>query len=440
MASLTTYTVAEVATHDKRSDCWVIIDGNVYDLTHWAPKHPGGPSIIFDYAGQDATDAVHAMHPALGLIQYELMRQYKIGAVSDYQPSEIQSDFREMRHSFLSEGLFESSPWFYTLNMIQIVVCEVIAHYIVLSWGLSTWWNWIACAFFLVVSQAQAGWIQHDFGHLSILNQRKKNRPFWMTNQFWHYVTISGLKGASSSWWRYRHNRHHCKPNILKKDPDLANEPLFIFHENMVDLGMASKGTPYQAKYWWIIGPPLITSVLFFLTNIYFVFSRKLYKDFLWGISYITRTIILAKVGTGSWGAAVGFYFFMRCFESMWFSWVVSMNHFPMHMNLDRKDDWVTSQLRSTQNVNPSYFNNWFTGHLNYQIEHHLFPTMPRHNYHKISDRVQALCKKHGLVYTSKGLLEAFADVVRALDRTALYNEEKKKEKQKLKNEKQKMN
>lgn len=75
-----------------------------------------------------------------------------------------------------------------------------------------------------------------------------------------------------------RPNRHLLVlivADVIKKDPDLANEPLFIFHENMVDLGMGSKGTPYQARYWWIVGPPLITSVLFFLTNIYFMISRR---------------------------------------------------------------------------------------------------------------------------------------------------------------------
>lgn len=68
MVGSVTYTVTEVAKHDKRDDCWyattkrekltldrIIVDGYVYDFTKWAAKHPGGPSIIFDHAGQDAT-------------------------------------------------------------------------------------------------------------------------------------------------------------------------------------------------------------------------------------------------------------------------------------------------------------------------------------------------------------------------------------------------
>lgn len=91
----------------------------------------------------------------------------------------------------------------------------------------------------------------------------------------------------------------------------------------------------------------------------------------------------------------------MRLIESQWFTWITSMSHLPMEIVPDKHgknghmrtlaqhrdmfvdsyhtyhpDDWVRRQLRTTQNVEGSYFNNWFTGHLNYQIEHHLFPMM----------------------------------------------------------------
>merc|ERR1712086_173861 len=69
----------------------------------------------------------------------------------------------------------------------------------------------------------------------------------------------------------------------------------------------------------------------------------------------------------------------------------------------------------SLANVEQSAFNDWFCGHLNFQIEHHLFPTMPRHSYHLITSRVEKLCTKHGLSYQSKTLLGAFGDIVESL-------------------------
>lgn len=46
------------------------------------------------------------------------------------------------------------------------------------------------------------------------------------------------------------------------------------------------------------------------------------------------------------------------------------MNHIPMDVDTDQDDDWVTGQLKATCNVDQSFFNDWFSGHLNFQIEH----------------------------------------------------------------------
>jgi fatty acid desaturase len=57
-----------------------------------------------------------------------------------------------------------------------------------------------------------------------------------------------------------------------------------------------------------------------------------------------------------------------------------------------------------------------FSGHLNYQIEHHLFPQMPRHNYPLVAGEVQAFLKKHNIEYRSRGFFQAAGDVMVALD------------------------
>ena len=57
--------------------------------------------------------------------------------------------------------------------------------------------------------QAQAGWLQHDLGHLSVFKSRE-------LNLFCHRFVIIHLKAASSAWWNYRHYLHHAKPNIAE--------------------------------------------------------------------------------------------------------------------------------------------------------------------------------------------------------------------------------
>ncbi|KAK9410196.1 fatty acid desaturase 1-like [Crotalus adamanteus] len=91
------------------------------------------------------------------------------------------------------------------------------------------------------------------------------------------------------------------------------------------------------------------------------------------------------------------------------------MSHLPMHIDHDKNMDWFSTQLQATCNVNRSFFNDWVTGHLNCQIEHHLFPTMPRHNFWKATPLVKSMCAKHGIEYQSKPLFTGFADIVHSL-------------------------
>jgi succinate dehydrogenase/fumarate reductase flavoprotein subunit len=57
-----TYTIDEVAGHNKKEDIWVIIDGQVLDVTNFLPDHPGGEKAILLYGGRDATEEFNMLH------------------------------------------------------------------------------------------------------------------------------------------------------------------------------------------------------------------------------------------------------------------------------------------------------------------------------------------------------------------------------------------
>merc|ERR1711865_1269645 len=57
------YTLEEVAKHVTKGDCWVVVDGNVLNVTNFLPTHPGGELAILTFAGKDATEEFNMIHP-----------------------------------------------------------------------------------------------------------------------------------------------------------------------------------------------------------------------------------------------------------------------------------------------------------------------------------------------------------------------------------------
>ncbi|KAH6894242.1 putative mitochondrial cytochrome b2 [Thelonectria olida] len=80
-----TLAFTDVSQHDKTDDIWIVVNGSVYDMTDFAPVHPGGPDIIYRYAGRDASDMCNAVH-APSLIRKSLDEKFHIG---DIDPSSI---------------------------------------------------------------------------------------------------------------------------------------------------------------------------------------------------------------------------------------------------------------------------------------------------------------------------------------------------------------
>lgn len=56
------FSTAEVAKHNTKEDCWVILHKKVYNLSRFLPEHPGGVAVIMKVAGRDGTKAFEAIH------------------------------------------------------------------------------------------------------------------------------------------------------------------------------------------------------------------------------------------------------------------------------------------------------------------------------------------------------------------------------------------
>ncbi|ETO14013.1 delta 5 fatty acid desaturase [Reticulomyxa filosa] len=74
------YTWKEVAEHNNEKSCWLYIDRNVYDVTSFLPRHPGGKDMILLMAGRDCTDLFIAYHPFTERPR-EVLKKFQIGVL-----------------------------------------------------------------------------------------------------------------------------------------------------------------------------------------------------------------------------------------------------------------------------------------------------------------------------------------------------------------------
>ena len=88
-AGATSVTMEQVRAHSVEADCWVVLNGNVYDMTSYSNSHPGGSSFITDLCAQDGTDLYDAFHP-IGLLR--TIDRYQIGPFVSEETNELEFD------------------------------------------------------------------------------------------------------------------------------------------------------------------------------------------------------------------------------------------------------------------------------------------------------------------------------------------------------------
>jgi len=233
------------------------------------------------------------------------------------------------------------------------------------------------------------------------------------------------------NWWKDRHNTHHAITNVLDSDPDIDNLPLFVWSKfDLSKIGVnaelgtgkiAGKIVPFQHLYFvpWTVTLKLIWSMqtLNFLLhpeeqNISFQKSIKWERGTIIAHWIIVLTLLYQ---TPSILAALVFFLTSQFIGGSAIALIVFMNHYAceqLQKETGKQADFVTLQLASTKNVEPGLFMDFFAGGLNYQIEHHLFPTMPRHNLPKIKPMVEQYCREHNLPYIS----ETWSDSLSAVE------------------------
>lgn len=385
----------------------VLVHGKYYDVTNM--KHPGG-SVIKFYAGKgiDATQAFDNFHVrSAKALKYMNSLPNREADVKEEKKKALPGqealikDFDEFTAQLKKEGFFEPNPAHVAYRIFEVFFMHALGGYLLFNG------HYAAGVIILGIVSGRCGWLMHEAGHYSLTG----NIPLDKQIQTWLYGVGCGM---SASWWRSQHNKHHSMPQKLSADPDLATLPLVAFSAKVV------KKANSMLKGWVSVQAaafPLVTCLLVAMGWQFYLHPRHIVRTKQWseGLALLTRAALFWGLFVPHLGVlgVVKFYFIYNWIAAdyIFLNFAVSHTHLPTVPKEDTQVDWVRYAAVHTMNVAPGPFKwvNWWMSYLNFQIEHHLFPSMPQFRHPIISPRVKALFEKHGLLYDQRSYTEAMA-------------------------------
>ena len=310
------------------------------------------------------------------------------------------SDFSPLLREIKAAGLLERRTAAYAMAI------GINAVLLGLTWaGLavigSSWWA-LFLALPMGILTTRAAFFGHDAGHQQIAGSRKLHDWIGMLHG-------NLLLGMSYGWWNDKHNRHHANPNHTDKDPDVGEGVLvWTLEQASGRKGLEGWLTRNQARIFF----PLLTLEGFNLkvSSIRFLLERRRTEKVEIGLMaahlvlYFSALFLILSPGQ-----AVVFALVHHMIFGLHLGSVFAPNHKGMEMP-DDDSNWghLEKQVLTSRNVNGGLVTDWMMGGLNYQIEHHLFPSMPRANLRFAQPIVREYCESIGMPYVSTSLIESY--------------------------------
>jgi fatty acid desaturase len=325
------------------------------------------------------------------------------------------SAYAELSRQVRDAGLLNRRRGWY-LGRLAASVAAFAGVWVAVSLLGDSWWQ-LALAAALAVVTAQFGFLGHDSAHRQAFGSHAVNA--WAAR-----VLSCGFAGLSYGWWMGKHNKHHNAPNQVGKDPDIAGEGLLVFTAQAAQArtGFCAWFTKRQG---WAFFPLLtLEGVGLFVGSVQTLVQnkqlphRRLELGIIVGRMAAMVGALFLLLPPGIAGAFFGVQLAV-------FGVLLGGSFAPNHKGMplvprNAKVDFLRRQVLMSRNIRGGRCTDFFMGGLNYQIEHHLFPSMPRPNLRKVQPMVRAFCAEHRISYTETSLLGSYALVVRYLNRVGL--------------------
>lgn len=326
-----------------------------------------------------------------------------------------QNDFTELAHRVRDSGLLRRRYGYYWTKLLAVpaVVAASIVAFVLIG---DTWWQMFTAVGFAVLF-TQIAFLGHDAAHRQIFVSGRWND--------WTSLVIGNLfVGMSYGWWQHKHTRHHANPNRIGSDPDI-DLPVVAFTAEQA-------ARPRNAVAGWMVSHQgafffpilLLEGLSLHASSVRRLMARE-HVDRRWvELSFIVvrlvgfATLVFLVLSPGIAFAFLGVQLGL-------FGFYMGISFAPNHkgMPLVPKEltvDFLRRQVLMSRNVRGGRIVDVFLGGLNYQVEHHLFPSMPRPHLRRAAPLISAYCREKEVAYTAVGLFESYGIVLRYINRVGL--------------------
>ncbi|MEU8898776.1 acyl-CoA desaturase [Nocardia sp. NPDC048505] len=317
-------------------------------------------------------------------------------------------DYARLLRRISAAGLMERRPGYYVVRL-GLVGAAFVAGWAAFVVVGDSWWTLLVAAF-LAVAFAQVALVMHDVAHRQVFRLR---RPTELAGRV---VGNAGI-GLGYGWWQDKHTRHHANPNHEDLDPDVAPD-ILVWSQRQARASRGLARLIGRAQAYLFFPLLLLEGLNLHVAGVRALRNRSVKHRALEGALLFAHfaAYLAALFVVLSPDKALVFLAVHQGLFGLYMGCIFAPNHKGMPtLTGDERPDYLRRQVLTSRNVRGGVLTDLALGGLNYQIEHHLFPSMPTPNLRRAQVIVRDYCAEIGVPYHETGLLASYREALRHL-------------------------